>query len=76
MKPFREIAARDIDRVNLKEEIDSYGYTMIRGLQLSDSDPAASTGTFAVTLQADVTTNATSNTAVFTAGGFSVVRMW
>lgn len=36
MKPFREGAAREIDLANLKEEISTYGYVMIRGLSLSN----------------------------------------
>lgn len=35
MKPFREVAARDIDLVDLRAEINTYGYVMIRGLPLS-----------------------------------------
>lgn len=34
MKPFREVAARDVDLVDLREEISTYGYVMIRGLPL------------------------------------------
>jgi ectoine hydroxylase-related dioxygenase (phytanoyl-CoA dioxygenase family) len=36
VKPFQEIAARDIDLINLREEIDAYGYVMIRSLPISN----------------------------------------